>query len=75
MILNYTKKIISRLKTGTLKVKWLEELEQKEELGAIIRFTERYINKYYTIITGRFFYKRLTYNYYAGLLKIIQLIK
>jgi len=41
------RKIISRFRKGTLRVKWLEELEWEEELRAIIRFIECNINIYY----------------------------
>jgi hypothetical protein len=39
------KKLIYRPKTGTLRAKWLEELELEEELGVTIRFAERNIKK------------------------------
>jgi hypothetical protein len=40
------KKLIYRPKTGTLRAKWLEELELKKELRVTIRFAERNIKKY-----------------------------
>jgi hypothetical protein len=39
------KKLIYRPKAGTLRVKWLEELELEEELRVTIKFTERNIGK------------------------------
>jgi hypothetical protein len=39
------RKLIYRPRTGTLRAKWLEELELKEELKVTIRFTERNIGK------------------------------
>jgi hypothetical protein len=39
------KKLIYRLKIGTLRAKWLKELELKKELRVIIRFTKRNIEK------------------------------
>jgi hypothetical protein len=41
------RKLMYRPKTGILRVKWLEELKLKKELGVTIRFTERDIKKYY----------------------------
>jgi hypothetical protein len=40
------RKLIYRPKTGTLRAKWLKELELKKELKITIRFTERNIGKY-----------------------------
>ena len=45
------KKLIYRLKAGTLKVKQLEELKLKEELKAVTRFIERNIEKCYKTAT------------------------
>jgi hypothetical protein len=39
------KKLIYRPKTGTLRVKWLEELELEKELKVTIKFTEKNIGK------------------------------
>jgi hypothetical protein len=39
------KKLIYRPKTGTLRVKWLEELKLKKKLKVIIRFAKRNIKK------------------------------
>jgi hypothetical protein len=39
------KKLIYRPKIGTLRAKWLEELELEEKLKVTIRFTERNIGK------------------------------
>ena len=51
------KRAISRPKTGTLRVKWLKELEREEDLRASTRFAECYINILYKIAIGRFFIK------------------
>jgi hypothetical protein len=40
------RKLIYRPKVGTLKAKWLKELELEEELGVTIRFAKRNIGKY-----------------------------
>jgi hypothetical protein len=39
------KKLIYRPKTGTLKAKWLEELELEKKLKVTIKFAERNIGK------------------------------
>jgi hypothetical protein len=39
------RKLTYRLRTGTPRAKWLEELKLKEELRIIIKFTERNIRK------------------------------
>jgi hypothetical protein len=39
------RKLIYRPKAGTLRAKWLEELELKEELKVTIRFAKRNIGK------------------------------
>jgi hypothetical protein len=41
------KKLIYRPRAGTLRAKWLEELELKKELGVTTRFNERNIGKCY----------------------------
>jgi hypothetical protein len=41
------RKLIYRPKAGTLRAKWLEELELKKELKVTIRFAERDIGKCY----------------------------
>jgi hypothetical protein len=39
------RKLIYRPKTGTLRVKWLEELKLKKKLKITTRFAERNIGK------------------------------
>jgi hypothetical protein len=39
------RKLIYRPRIGILRAKWLKELELKEELRVIIRFTKRNIGK------------------------------
>ena len=51
------KKLIYRLRAGTLRTKWLEELKQEEDFRAPIWFTKRNIGVYYKTITRRFFIK------------------
>jgi hypothetical protein len=40
------RKLIYRPKTGTLRVKWLEELKLEKEFKVTIKFTEKNIGKY-----------------------------
>jgi hypothetical protein len=37
------------------KAKWLNELEDKENLGILTRFKERYIKGYYDTVMTRYF--------------------
>jgi hypothetical protein len=37
------------------RAKWLNELEDKEDLGILTRFKERYIKGYYNIVIIRYF--------------------
>jgi hypothetical protein len=39
------RKLIYKPKTGTLRAKWLEELELEEKLKVTIKFTKRNIKK------------------------------
>jgi hypothetical protein len=39
------RKLIYRPKTGTLRAKWLKELELEEELRVTTKFTEKNIEK------------------------------
>jgi hypothetical protein len=41
------KKLTYRPKTGTLRAKWLKELELKKEFKVTTRFAKRDIGKYY----------------------------
>jgi hypothetical protein len=41
------RKLIYKPKTGTLRVKWLEELKLEKEFKVIIKFAKRDIGKYY----------------------------
>jgi hypothetical protein len=43
------RKLIYRPKVGTLRAKWLKELELEEKFGVTIRFTERNIRKCWEI--------------------------
>jgi hypothetical protein len=37
------------------RAKWLNKLEDKENLGILTRFKERYIKSYYNIVIIRYF--------------------
>ena len=52
------RKVISRPRIGTLRVKWLKKLEQEEGLRATTRFVECNINIYYKTATRQFFIKK-----------------
>jgi hypothetical protein len=41
------KKLMYRSRAGTLRAKWLEELELEKELKVTIKFTKRNIGKCY----------------------------
>ena len=51
--------VISRLKYNILKVKWLEELEEEEQINKLFRFQERNIKRYYKAITKQYFIKQI----------------
>jgi len=40
---------------GILRVKWLNKLEQEEDLGILIRFEKRYIKGCYNAVIRRYF--------------------
>jgi len=50
------RKITNRPRAGILRVKWLTELEDKEDLGISTRFKERYIKGCYNIVIRRYFF-------------------
>jgi hypothetical protein len=39
-----------------LRAKWLNKLEDKEDLGILTRFKERYIKGYYNAVIIRYFF-------------------
>ena len=41
------KKAIIKLKVGTLRAKWLQELKQEENITILPKFKERYLKGYY----------------------------
>ena len=43
------KKAIIRLKVGTLRAKWLQELEQEENITILSKFKKRYFKGYYKV--------------------------
>jgi hypothetical protein len=51
------RKLTYRPRAGTPRAKWLEELEQEEDLGAATRFAERNIGKCHETAVGRYFLK------------------
>ena len=51
------KKATTRLKIGTLRVKWLQELKQEENIAILSRFKERYIKSYYKVALRRYYKK------------------
>ena len=46
------KKLTYRLRAGTPRAKWLEELKLEEELKTVTRFVKRNIGKCYKIVAG-----------------------
>ena len=51
------KRAIIRLKVGTLKAKWLQELKQEEDITILPRFKERYIKGYCKAALRRYYKK------------------
>jgi len=49
------RRITNRLRIGILRAKWLTKLEDKEDLGILIRFKERYTKGCYNIVIRRYF--------------------
>ena len=48
-------RITNRPKVGTPRVKWLDKLEQEEDLEILIRFKERHTKGCYNIVIIRYF--------------------
>jgi len=48
-------RITNRPKAGTPRVKWLDKLEQEEDLGILTRFKERYTKGCYNAVIIRYF--------------------
>ena len=46
-----------RPRAGTLRAKWLEELEQEEDLKAATKFAERNIEKCHKTVVKQYFLK------------------
>ena len=55
------RKVINRPRIGILRVKWLIELEQEENLTILPRFKERYIKGYYKVVIKRYLLKERSY--------------
>jgi len=49
------RRVTNRPSAGTLRAKWLDELEQEEDLDILTRFKERHIKEYYNIVITRYF--------------------
>jgi len=48
-------RITNRPKTGTPRAKWLDKLEQEEDLGILTRFEERYTKGCHDAVITRYF--------------------
>ena len=55
-----------RLRAGILKAKQLKKLKLEEKLKAITRFAEKYIGKYYKLVTKKYFIK----DYHINIIKV-----
>ena len=51
------KKATTRLKIGTPRAKWLQELKQEEDITILFRFKERHIKGYYKAASQRYYRK------------------
>ena len=51
------KKATIRLKIGTLRAKWLQELKQEENIIILPKFKERYSKGYYKAALKRYYIK------------------
>jgi len=49
------RRVINRPSTGTPRVKWLNKLEQEEDLDILIRFKKRHTKGCYNIAITRYF--------------------
>jgi len=49
------RRVTNRPSAGTPRVKWLDKLEQEEDLDILTRFKERYTKGYYNIAITRYF--------------------
>jgi len=49
------RRVINRLSVGTPRVKWLDKLEQEEDLDILTRFKERHTKGCYNIVITRYF--------------------
>jgi len=50
--------VINKLKYGTLKIKWLKELELEEWINKLSRFQERNIKGCYKAVSRHYFIKK-----------------
>ena len=51
------KKATIRLKVGILRVKWLQELKQEENIAILPRFKKRHFKSYYKVASQRYYIK------------------
>jgi len=49
------RRVINRPSAGTPRAKWLDKLEQEEDLNILTRFKERYTKEYYNAAITRYF--------------------
>jgi len=49
------RRVTNRLSAGTPRVKWLDKLEQEEDLDILTRFKERHTKGCYNIVIIRYF--------------------
>jgi hypothetical protein len=54
-------RITNRPRAGTLRVKWLDELEEEENVGVLTRFAERYTKGCDKVVIKRYFLKDRLY--------------
>ena len=51
------KKAIIKLKVGTLRAKWLQELKQEEDIAILPKFKERHFKSYCKVASWRYYIK------------------
>ena len=49
------RRVTNRLSVGTPRAKWLDKLEQEEDLDILVRFKERHTKGYYNAAITRYF--------------------
>ena len=51
----FIQKITNRPRLSILRAKWLKELKEKEKLGILTRFKERYTKGYNNVVITKYF--------------------